>query len=461
MSLKKLLYLIVIFPCLAYGQDSPLNYSVEFKGAGSTGGQLPFWLSANRWGEVDPAGPNAILNAQAAKTLLGSSEHWSIDLGAELTSRYSKNSALFFKQLYTRISYKALVLEAGRFRDITGNVFEPLSMGSMSFSGNATPLPKIKLGLPEYYPLPYTKGYVEIKGAWSHGWMEAGRYTSRALLHEKYGYIRLGGDLPVNLVGGLNHYAFLGGNSRRYGPLPRSLNDYLNVAFALGEGGEDAPPTDQAYFLGDHKGYWDLGAQADFKSFKVKLYKQFILEDKDNVKFRSPQDGLYGLALSNKKSNPLLEAVIWEFLYTKWQNGPIGPGRARGGYGGRDNYYNHSVYRSGWTYFGRTIGTPLLFPQAEGLGIANNRLVAHHVGAMGQLGAHNAYKFIATYSRNYGTYKNPFESRLDAWSFLLSTETDLQAFDNVSLGTAVAVDMGDLYDQNLGFMVTLKWSNSR
>lgn len=460
MKRSLILGLIILIPLLSYGQESPFDYSVELKTAVSANGELPFWLYANQWGEVDPSGANAILNTKLSKSFFEQSERWNAEVGTELTSRYSKNSAAFFKQLYGQIDYRALRLEVGRFEDITGNVYKPLSMGSMSFSGNATPLPKIKLSIPEYQPLPLTKGFIEIRGAWGHGWMEEGRYTSNALLIEQYGYTRIGGDLPVNLIGGIQHFAFWGGTSPSFGPLPKSLNDYFNVALALGEGGEDAPVGDQQYFLGDHKGYWDFGAEIDLNQFHVNLYRQFILEDKDGVKFKSPQDGLYGISVERENVD-FFKAFIWEFLYTKWQNGPIkdiGSG-GRGGIGGRDDYYNHRGYRSGWTYFDNTIGTPLFYPRGDGLGIANNRVVAHHWGLEGEFFSYLDYKTMFSYSRNYGTYFGPIDPRLDSYSVTVSASYQPKHWNSISLTTSLAADFGELHGRNLGLMVGVTWGN--
>lgn len=454
-----LLLLCLLVPYWAHGQEAAFDYAIEFKSAAATDGELPFWLYANRWGTVDPTSANAILNAQVSKTFLRDSDLWDLEVGAELTSRYSKNPAAFFKQLYAKVGLGIFKLEIGRFEDITGNVCKPLSMGSMSFSGNATPLPKVKFSIPDYQPLPLTGGFIEIRGAWGHGWMEESRYVSNAYLIEQYGYARIGGDLPIHLIGGIHHFAFWGGKNHEFGQIPQSLNDYFNVALALGAGGEDAPPRDQSYFLGDHKGYWDFGAEIDLEPLKISLYKQFILEDKDNVKLKSPQDGLYGLSVENK-GGKLVKAFLWEFLYTKWQNGPSCPGCGpRGGSGGQDNYYNHATYQSGWTYFGNTIGTPLLFPRDDGLGIANNRVVAHHLGLMGRLSDVQDYKLMVTYSRNYGTYQNPIEPRLDGYSFLASTSYQPERWENLSFNASLAADFGELHGQNLGVMFGVSFSD--
>jgi hypothetical protein len=289
--------------------------------------------------------------------------------------------------------------------------------------------------------------------------MEDERYTPNTYLIEQYGYARFGGDLPVNLVGGLHHFAYWAGNSPDFGRQPQSLDDYINVALALGKVAEGATVNDNQYFLGDHKGYWDFGMEIDLQPVKIELYKQFILEDKDNVKFKAAQDGLYGFSVENKNGN-LIDHFLWEFLYTKFQNGPVldaGPD-GRGGVGGKDNYYNNYLYKSGWTYFGNTIGTPLLYPSTERPGIANNRIVAHHWGIEGQLSSIQQYRLMFTYSRNYGTYDHPIDPRSDSYSLLASSRYEPPAWEAISLQATIGADFGELHGRNIGLMVGLTWS---
>ncbi|MDZ7681622.1 MAG: hypothetical protein U5J63_07935 [Fodinibius sp.] len=93
-------YLLLSLTCLlipvwAQAQDVPFNISAEFKTAAATNGELPFWLYANQWGEVDPSGANAILNTEISKTLFQDSDRWDLEFGAELTSRVSESPSYF------------------------------------------------------------------------------------------------------------------------------------------------------------------------------------------------------------------------------------------------------------------------------------------------------------------------------------------------------------------------------
>ena len=134
--------------------------------------------------------------------------------------------------------------------------------------------------------------------------------------------------------------------------------------------------------------------------------------------------------------------------------------------GGNDNYFNNGEYRSGWTYYGRTIGLPLITPvapDADGivLGVNNNRLTAHHFGIGGKIARVLPYKFMATYSRNFGTYGRPFAKRLDQVS--LALETTLPRLGKkvpLSLSLGLYGDFGELYPDNFGLTLRLSWSGN-
>ena len=104
------------------------------------------------------------------------------------------------------------------------------------------------------------------------------------------------------------------------------------------------------------------------------------------------------------------------------QSGPQGASDSTYGW---DNYFNHYIYQSGWTYNNRMIGNPLFTVgknpgrYSDGIYIINNRIKAHHFGLAGKI-RHNAnYRILFTYSKNYGTYpdKNYYNSNGENYKF--------------------------------------------
>src|SRR5690606_10131284 len=75
------------------------------------------------------------------------------------------------QQGYLKARYGALEFRGGRFEEILGEVDPLLSTGSLGISGNALPIPKIGFAFPDYVAVPFTNGWLQVKGLISHGWM--------------------------------------------------------------------------------------------------------------------------------------------------------------------------------------------------------------------------------------------------------------------------------------------------
>jgi fimbrial isopeptide formation D2 family protein len=138
--------------------------------------------------------------------------------------------------------------------------------------------------------------------------------------------------------------------------------------------------------------------------------------------------------------------------------------------GGRDNYFNNSEYRSGWTYHGTTIGLPLLLPWApseDGVtyGIVNNRVRGHHFGIKGVVGK-VPYMLKATYTSNWGRYSNGsasvFESRPKQLSLALEVNLGKQVTRlPVDFAVGAYCDYGKLYQNSAGLSLRVLYNNWR
>jgi hypothetical protein len=351
-------------------------------------------------------------------------------------------------------------------------------MGSLGVSGNAVPIPQIRFGIPEWTGIPLTNNFIQVRAHLSHGWLEEDRYTKSPLFQEKVGHLLFGGDFPLNVYGGLAHYAMWGGKDNPfYGDLPSSFSDFFRVFIGVG-GDERAPDVEADYLLGDHLGAWDFGFFLELNNVKINFYRQLPLETKDNLKLKSLQDALNGLSIRFDESLDLpIKGLTYEFLYTKWQDGPRTenilddgtkcfefPENCRDPFQGNENYYNHHIYRVGWATRGRTIGNPLFRTSDIPLdrlidGIDNNRIVAHHLGVETELlGTQLIGKF--TISRNYGTRDDPFETPVNQLSFGVLSQRNMTFFNQpVVLLVDVGVDSGDLFGSQLGASFGIRWSN--
>jgi hypothetical protein len=138
--------------------------------------------------------------------------------------------------------------------------------------------------------------------------------------------------------------------------------------------------------------------------------------------------------------------------------------------GGLDDYFNNGEYRSGWTYFGRTVGLPLMIPRAPEengitMGYICNRVRAHHIGIQGLAGT-VSYSFKATYSSNWGRYSGNettlFNSRPKQLSLALEVSLSEQV-TRIPLTFIIGAygDFGQVYPDSAGLSLRLIYGGSR
>jgi hypothetical protein len=485
----KAIPLFVVLIVQAFGalhaQQKTFHYNLTLQGETSNNDYLPFWFYSNKHGIMDTNSPGGQAIFTFQKNISEHNSGFDIGFGATVVGRLSKNSDIFFNQLYGTIAYGALQFKGGRFYETIGTVDPKLSMGSLAISPNATPIPKIKLGIFHYTDVPLTHGYLEFKGEIAHGWMGKNRFIKRPWLHQKSVYLRLGGSLPVRVYAGLVDEAIWAGTSRRTGRFSHSFSDFFRVL--LGESGKGkVKHGEKIYKLGDHRGIWDFGFYINIGRYKFNLYRQQIWNNGNDLEFKTP-DGMSGLSLTTPtRGQQYVQKVVLEYLYTKNQSGPTRPSAGRNGRGGRDNYYNNYLYRTGWTYKGRTIGNPLFInaynPRMETvvsshnnldyenpIGVVNNRIIAEHIGMKGRFSETVGYKLLVTHSKNSGTYydkdlyqqenvKTDFYANPEQWSALAKFRfwPINNAYQNLEFDLSIAGDFGQLYKNTVGVMVGIK-----
>ncbi|NJO88213.1 MAG: capsule assembly Wzi family protein [Chloroflexia bacterium] len=177
-------------------------------------------------------------------------------------------------------------------------------------------MPKLKLEVPNYTPVPFTGKYLEFKGGMAHGWFDDNEYNKNVWLHHKYFYLRLGGKLPVHVSYGLHHFAQWGGTTYDpYGELPNDIERQFKCFFGRGGSSTDTntPWTESANKLGNHIGSRNFGAEIDFKKLKVSLYWQNIFEDGSGKAYRNIKDGLFGISIRSKEKDKIISGFVYEF----------------------------------------------------------------------------------------------------------------------------------------------------
>jgi hypothetical protein len=454
--------LLMTAPALSQGRGDTLNYFGETGAMVSTNGNAPFWLLSNKFGSVSFSSP-VVWARTGLFGSIGTDKALQFIYGVDIIDHIQAHNDLFIQQGYCGIKLGTFTIKAGRWEEIFGNQNINLSSGGILWSGNATPMTKISLQILNYSVLPFTKGFAHFKGGISHSWTSDNIYVRNVWLHHKYMYVRIGGKAPIHFEYGLHHFVKWGGTSAdpAYGNLSDSFSTFLKVFFA--NGNDDSSPVQESQnAIGNHIGSHNLAVNYKPRKTSIGLYWQSIFEDASGMKLRNFPDGLWGFTISSETRRNISGFLI-EFINTTDQSGRYHAIEVDGNYmivGGDDDYFNHFIYKDGWTNQGMTVGTPLitspvLLTSESDDYLANNRLTAFHLGLEGSISKMD-YTAFYTFSKNYGTYSSPFINSTDQHSLLLkSTFTNLLPWD-ISMTVAVAADLGELFQKNAGIMLSFR-----
>lgn len=441
-------------------QKDTIKYEVGFTGVGSTGAYAPFWLQSANYGQISASPNSANVNVGFSKDFNKKSAVFDYGFKADiLLQTYDNKTKAYFHEAYLKARFSVLDLIVGAREEHLGTQDSSLSCGGFLFSKNARPMPKITLGIEHFTPVPFTKGYLEVKGAVAHGWFTDNIGGTNILLHHKYIYFRAGGSLPFHFQYGVDHVAQWGGNVPG-GQQPTSLSDYLRIVMGS-SGGSSALETDQINALGNHIISQSMKAEYCISDFTMSGYWQNISEDspKFMMNTMNKPDGLWGISIRNNKF-PIIKGLVYEYLNSTDQSGPF---HDKDGivYGGNDSYFQNGVYPNGWTYFSRTIGTPFIsspiYNKNGGVSVVNTRVQVHHIGLEGDMLGYN-YKALCSFSKNYGSYGAPYPEMIRNTSLLLEVKKQFPKLSNIELGCSVGADIGKLYGNSVGCMVSVRKS---
>lgn len=487
-----------LFPLLqAQSIRTPDQYSAEVGGFASSSTQTPFWLRSNQYGIVPNQSPALTIRAgvysdydstQRTNTRWRGSA-FDVGYGLNVVGNVSQQGNTFpLLEAYVKVRRGIFEGYVGRRREKFGLADSTLSTGSYAWSGNAIPIPKIQVSIPVFTPIGFTKGFVAIQGTYAHGFLSASGYVEHTMLHQKSLYLRLGREnSTVRLYGGFNHQVIWGGQTADHkavpgvvpagGKLPSSLIDYFYVVTGINSGRTDT--TKYAYFdqtnrVGNHLGSIDVAIEIDLVRHTLYAYRQNLYEDGSLASLINVADGLNGLRIRRNDPNAIVRDILFEFLNTTSQGGPvfvISDPKLRG----KDNYFNHQQYRDGWAYRQHGIGTPFippaLGPNGEypyGIFTVNNRVTVMHVGVAGSLPLRGSaltglisYQAKLSFSHNIGLYDAPYEPARDQFSGYVGLVAPLSILGGLQVTGNVAVDAGTLYQNGIGTFVSIRkvWSS--
>ena len=441
-------------------QNDSIEYEASAQMLLSKAGNTPFWIVSNNAGYYLTNSNMAIVGFGVTKKLSHPDKLFDYSFGLNGVALAEKNGVVAsLREYYVNTRIWVFDLNLGQQIEHYGNQDETLSSGGYLFSANYAPIPKVFVGIKEFTPILFKNNFLEIKGGLSHGWFTDDVFVKNMLYHHKYAYARIGGNKsPVRFQYGFDHVAQWGGEIPGHGVQPTGIKDFINVFFL--RSGNSTVAEEQINVGGNHIIAQSARLDATVAGFELAAYWQLLNEDKPVLPFWSAvnrYDGLWGLSVRNKQF-PVIKGLLYEFLNTTDQNGPL---HDKDGivYGGADNYFNNYLYQSGWTHYGYTIGNPFItspvFNKNAEISILNNRVQVHHFGLEGSIDGYN-FKILNSYSKNYGTYGTPFSKTEKSAHLLVDVNKHFEKLWGLNIGLSVGADWSGYYGNNIGLLLKIK-----
>lgn len=391
----------------------------------------PFLLRSNQYGLVPSKSGIGYLNLSLKKeydslyTNKRKLQKFGYGYSLETHFNFGKSNQMLLPVGFVKVRYGAFEIYGGRRREIQGLVDTTNTMGSYIWSGNALPMPKVEISIPNYTPI-MKNGLLSIKGNFAHGWFGKGDSVQNVWLHQKSFYTRIGKPTwKFHLFGGFNHQVQWGGyptnpfydeiSKQTITKFGSNFESFFKIVTGVrlnkdGIGLDNQPgvPSNEAgNRAGNHLGTLDFGIISNFSNTTVFVYKQSIYEDGSLFYLSNIVDGLYGFSVDRKSS--FINKVLFEFFYSLNQGGDAFEYQPE--LRGRDNYFNNSLYRDNWTYRNMEIGIPLIVLNTNFNNKSRNSYLLNRARAY-NLNFHYSLKKInirtqIIYSTNFGTYYNP------------------------------------------------------
>lgn len=480
-----------------------LRYDIELQSTFSSE-KTPLWLNANRYGLSSLEENNGYARASLSRPIRTDSiKRWGIGYAVDVAVPYNFTSNFVVQQAFFEARWLHGTLSIGSKQRPLELKNSRLSSGSQTLGINARPVPQVRLALEDYWTLPIFHGWLHLKGhiaygrmtddSWQHTFTnKQHRYADDVLYHSKAGYLKIGNEEnfhPFSIELGLEMAATFGGtayqNDANGGMYAikggTGLKDYWN---AFIPGGSDVTETTYQNVEGNQVGSWLIRLNWNADLWRFSLYADKYFED-HSAMFQLDYDGygegdewqtkkerrylLYNFkdimlgAELNLKYGRWLRGLVLEYIYSKYQSGPIYHDHTEAiadHIGGADDYYNHSIY-TGWQHWGQVMGNPLyrspIYNTDGTIRVEDNRFMAFHLGIEGQPSSHFDYRALASWQEGLGSYADPFDKKHHNVSFLVEAR---YAFTGKALGGwsvkgGYAMDFGGILGNNHGFQITI------
>ena len=442
--------MIVLLSLKIYSQQNSLEYRVELNSGVTSENTLPFWMTTNKFGNI-PNENYGLLSGALFKDFSNHQQDFDIAFTSSFSSSFSKTtSKVIIEELNLNFRYKNWILELGNKHNEI--LWEGLSSsnGNIIKSTNTRAIPGINLKTRNYIQLPFAKKWLTAKMNFSEYFLNDERFVNKAQLHHKSLYFKSRLSTKLSLITGLDHYVVWGGTSDTFGEQPNSFKDFIKVIIGSA-GNEESDPGEQINALGNHLGQYYIELDYKGENSNWNFYWSHPFEDRSGREMNNYPDALYGLFLDFKQPESSISHLLFEYTHTKHMSGT-------GQFSGYDNYFNNRIYQSGWTYFGRTIGSPLLPPKEsingliEGIKSGYNRISSFNIGLKGYINPTLSYKTNLSYTTYPGWFNAPINEKQLSGVFELFINKQNLPFQ---LSIGAAIDSGDFLPNNVGGFIRL------
>lgn len=386
-------------------------------------------------------------------------------------------SYIWIQQLYGELKYRGIFIEAGMKEHGSPLLDNSLTSGDWVESGNARPIPQIRLGFIDFQDIPFTKGWVQIQGELAYGkfidnsWLKD--FYSRGNSHINTGsfylyrrlYFRTKPSENFSLTLGLQAAGMIGGKTQYWDRGRMVREEDLNVSFGKmllaiipGKEGDEAGQ----FVTGSTLGCWDINGRYNIPGGHGVLhaYLQKPWEKGSSLGFMNGWDGLWGLEYEFKEDFKPITAVLFEYIYLMNQSGPVHfsihdfpgttiPYESQG----RDNYYNNHQYNS-YVNYGVGIGSPFLKAPIYNLSgypmYMHNLVKGFHLAAKGRVSPFLCWKAAISYKEGYGNGEFPSIKKVTDFSWLVEFTGHFKKITPLHLKIQIASDHGNYLGNNFG-----------
>ncbi|WP_224483075.1 capsule assembly Wzi family protein [Robertkochia aurantiaca] len=383
--LKRLLFALS-FPLISHAQQTLYSGQLEGMAYFGTDAELPFWMASNNFGRVEEESTVYGMAGFAARREFS---RWGfLEAGIGITATDAGDPAFRADHWYLTYENYWFGIDAGKKQPEPEYGGLAAADPSWLRSNNARPMPGARIYTARPLFLDRKESFA-FEAEWGEYVMDDDRAVDKARVHHKQLRFHYQATAQSKFVIGFEHFTQYDGRWPVTTEWLDGLADYATIVAGARE-------RDQSKNTPEIGGDWNqlamysLRYQWFWPKTRVEFFWDHMFEDGSGMRLSNFPDGRYGVFIKRTDDEVLWDSFIYEFYYTKNQSD------------GNDNYFNHGVFSSGWTYHKRMIGSPFFLPAEDGSGIAVNELLVHHFGLGGDLWKLR-YKALLSYRKNYGT----------------------------------------------------------